>query len=312
MRVVVTGANGQDGRLLTHFLRQKGYYVLGTTRGCTSKKSAADECYTLSLSNSSEVSDFIHRVKPRKIFHLACQSSVSLAEENPRETLESIINSTTNLLDAIKKLNPKIRFFHASSSEVFGSLTAPATASTKMEPQNIYGVAKKTASEITKFYRENYGLYTCNGFLFNHESHSRSDRFVTMKIAKAAANIAHGRETEISIGNLSIIRDWGWAEEFVEAMSLMLEQDDPKDLIIATGKSYSLENFTEKAFSSLNLDWTNFVKPDNNLFRKNDIKATYANVDETKTKIGWKAKKYAPEIARELTLFQYKKLAELI
>ena len=206
---------------------------------------------------------------------------------------------TLNLLEAIRFTGAKIKLYNASSSECFGDTKGlPADENTPFHPRSPYAVAKSTAFWEVANYREAYGLFACSGILFNHESPLRPERFVTQKIVKAAIDIAAGKQEKLYLGDISVQRDWGWAPEYIEAMYLMLQQQEPDDYVIATGETYSLQAFVETAFSCVGLDWKNCVESDNNLYRPTDIAVGRGNPTKAEQKLGWKAQYKMPDVVR--------------
>lgn len=229
------------------------------------------------------------RSEPDEIYNLAGQSSVGLSFEQPAETLESITLGTLNLLEAIRFLGKPIKFYNAGSSECFGDIgQQPATETSPFRPRSPYAVAKASAHWLVANYREAYGLFVCNGILFNHESPLRAPRFVTPKIVSAACRIANGAPEKLSLGRLDIVRDWGWAPEYVRAMWLMMQQHDPDDYIIATGEANSLQDLVAAVFGAVGLDWRRHVDSDTSLFRPTDIAWSQGNPEKAARKLGWK------------------------
>ena len=221
---------------------------------------------SMSLNDFRSVLQVLTKYQPDEIYNLAGQSSVGLSFQQPVETLESIATGTLNLLEAIRFIGAKIKLYNASSSECFGDLGGqPATEITPFRPRSPYAVAKSAAFWEVANYREAYNLFACSGILFNHESTLRPQRFVTQKIASVVCKIAKGSNEKLHLGNISVQRDWGWAPEYVKAMFLMLQQDEPDDYIIATGETYSLQDFVLEAFTSVGLDWQDHVEIDQSL-----------------------------------------------
>ncbi|MFM6399368.1 MAG: GDP-mannose 4,6-dehydratase, partial [Planktothrix sp.] len=251
------------------------------------------------LTDFRSVLQTLTKVQPDEVYNLAGQSSVGLSFEQPVETLESMAIGTLNLLEAIRFTGAKIKLYNASSSECFGDTKGlPADENTPFHPRSPYAVAKSTAFWEVANYREAYGLFACSGILFNHESPLRPERFVTQKIVKAAIDIAAGKQEKLYLGDISVQRDWGWAPEYIEAMYLMLQQQEPDDYVIATGETYSLQAFVETAFSCVGLDWKNCVESDNNLYRPTDIAVGRGNPTKAEQKLGWKAQYKMPDVVR--------------
>jgi GDPmannose 4,6-dehydratase len=239
------------------------------------------------------------KIEPDEVYNLAGQSSVGLSFEQPVETLESIATGTLNLLEAIRFTGAPIRFYNAGSSECFGDIgDRAADEMTPFRPRSPYAVAKAAAFWEVANYREAYGLFACSGILFNHESPLRPQRFVTQKIVAAACQIAQGSSQQLHLGNLSIVRDWGWAPEYVEAMYLMLQQETPDDYAIATGESYSLEEFVAQAFAAVGLNWHEHVVTDSSLLRPTDLAISRGNPAKAKKKLGWQAQYKMQDIVR--------------
>lgn len=286
-KALICGATGQDGAYLSKFLLDKGYEVFGTSRD--SQMSTFQNLKALGIHDSIKMesmslNDFrsvlqvLMKTEPDEIYNLAGQSSVGLSFQQPVETLESISVGALNLLEAIRFTGKSIRLYNAGSSEYFGNTRGvPADEETPFRPRSPYAVAKSAAFWETANYREAYDIYACSGILFNHDSPLRPERFVTKKIISSICRIAAGQNEKLSLGNISIIRDWGWAPEYIEAMWLMLQQEEPNDYVNATGASYSLQEFIAAAFQELDLDWEKHVIADPALLRPTDIAESLAN-----------------------------------
>jgi GDPmannose 4,6-dehydratase len=245
----------------------------------------------MSLTDFRSVLQVLTKIQPDEVYNLAGQTSVGLSFGQPVETLESIATGTLNLLEAIRFLGATIKLYNAGSSECFGDTGNVAAAeNTPFRPRSPYAVAKAAAFWEVANYREAYGLFACSGILFNHESPLRPERFVTQKIIATACRIAQGSKEKLYLGNMSIQRDWGWAQEYVEAMSLQLQQSQPDDYVIATGESTSLEDFVAAAFVSVNLDWHDHVVVDSSLFRPTDLSMGRGNPTKAKQQLGWEAR----------------------
>ena len=299
-RALICGIGGQDGAYLAKLLLAKGYEVTGTSRDAMASSfnnlvrlGICEQVRTVSMTigDFGSVLATVKSVAPDEIYNLAAQSSVGLSFQEPVETMQSIAMGTLHLLEAIRFVDRPIRFYSAGSSEGFGNAgEEPATEKTPFHPRSPYAIAKVAAYQFVDNYREAYGLYACTGILFNHESPLRPERYVTQKIVRAAARIAKGSSEKLHLGNLDIYRDWGWAPEYVEAMWLMLHQDQPQDFVIATGKTVSLEYFVERTFAYFGLNWQQFVVSDPSLMRPADIRFGKANPEAAKRLLGWEAK----------------------
>ena len=289
-------------------LLERGYAVHGTSRDAqlsnfpNLKRLGIRERVIVS---SMAVTDFrsvlqvLLRVRPTEVYNLAGQSSVGLSFDQPVETLESVATGTLNLLEAIRFSELPVRFYNAGSGEVYGDTNGlPATEEMRFAPRSPYAVAKAAAYWQVTNYREAYHLYACTGILFNHESPLRPERYVTRKIVAAACRIADGSGETLVLGNMNIARDWGWAPEYVEAMWLMLQQDNPDDYVVATGNTRTLAEFVEEAFSCVNLDWHDHVRTDPSLFRPTDIRHGAADPAKAKTKLGWQASKRLKDVVK--------------
>lgn len=299
-KALICGVSGQDGAYLAQLLLSKGYIVCGTSRdaqmssfGNLQRLGIREQIKleSMALNDFRSVLQVLMKIEPDEIYNLAGQSSVGLSFEQPVETLESIATGTLNLLEAIRFTGKSIKLYNAGSSECFGDIgDRAADENTPFRPRSPYAVAKAAAFWEVANYREAYGIFACSGILFNHESPLRPQRFVTQKIVAAAARIANGSQEQLHLGNLSIVRDWGWAPEYVEAMYLMLQQDEPDDYAIATGESCSLEKFVAEAFNCVSLDWREYVVTDSSLLRPTDLAFSQGNPTKAKEKLGWVAK----------------------
>lgn len=297
---LICGVTGQDGAYLAHLLLSKGYKVIGTSRDAeASTFSNLDKLgiksqvtlTSMSLNDFRSVLQVITKYEPVEIYNLAGQTSVGLSFSQPVETMESISAGVLNLLEAVRFTNKKIRVYNAGSGEAFGDTgDEPANEETAFRPRSPYAVAKAAGFWQVANYREAYDLFACTGLLFNHESPLRPQRFVTQKIINGAKEIAAGNLKNMVLGNLDITRDWGWAPEYVEAMWLMLQASSADDYVIATGASYSLERFVEKAFEPYGLDWRKYVQVDKSFFRPLDIHTSKANPSKAQKQLGWQAK----------------------
>lgn len=307
---LICGVSGQDGGYLAKLLLAKGYRVFGTSRDA--QISTFGNLERLGIRNSVEtismaLNDFrsvlhgISKVRPAEVYNLSGQSSVGLSFEQPVETMESISLGTLNVLEAIRFLRHDTRFYNAGSSECFGDTGGvPANESTLFSPRSPYAVAKAAAHWMVANYRDAYGLFACTGILFNHESPLRPGRFVTKKICDVASRIAKGSGERLALGNTQIVRDWGWAPEYVEAMWRMLQAESPEDYVIATGTSVSLESFVAGAFREVGLDWRDHVDNRQDLFRPSEIMASRADPAKALAKLGWRAERDVGYVVRQM------------
>ncbi|MFJ7565831.1 GDP-mannose 4,6-dehydratase [Herminiimonas sp. NPDC097707] len=281
-KALICGVSGQDGAYLAQLLLTKGYQVWGTSRDAQvanfsnlDKLGVRSQVNVLSMAQSDfrSVLNTLSRSEPDEIYFLSGQSSVGLSFDQPAESIESITYGALNLLEAVRFLGAKSRIYHASSSECFGEvgLEEHANEMTPFRPRSPYGVAKASAHWLVTNYREAYGLFCCNGILFNHESPLRPARFVTRKIVSTACRIAAGSKERLVLGRLDIARDWGWSPDFVDAMWRMMQQKNPDDYVIATGSTHTLEEFVSQVFEHLGMDWHAHVDSDTALFRPSEI-----------------------------------------
>ena len=307
-RALIMGVSGQDGSYLARHLLARNYDVVGTSRDA--EIATFRNLLQLGIRDrltieSAAVNDFrsvlqvISKSKPDEIYNLSGQSSVALSFQQPVETLESIALATLNVLEAIRFTGRPIKFYNACSSECFGHTDGqPATEATPFRPRSPYATAKSTAFWTVANYREAYNIFACSGILCSHESPLRPERFVTRKIIGAANRIAHGNPEKLQLGNIGVVRDWGWAPEYVEAMHLMLQQPIAEDYVIATGQSYFLEQFLIETFSYLKLDWREHVVTDPLLMRPSDLAVSRADPTKAAKRLGWRAKFKMPGIVR--------------
>ncbi len=307
-RALICGVSGQDGAYLARSLLGKGYEVYGTSRDAQMSPFQnlvhlgirADVNFeSMSLIDFRSTLHVLTKVQPDEVYNLAGQSSVGLSFQQPVETLESISVGTLNLIEAIRFTSKPIKFYNACSSECFGNIGENiADEMTPFRPRSPYAVAKAAAFWQVANYREAYGLFACSGILFNHESPLRPERFVTKKIVTAACRIAAGSREKLHLGNISIQRDWGWAPEYVEAMWLILQQDQAEDFVIATGKTHKLEVFVEASFSYVGLDWHDHVVIDPLLFRPTDLSSGKGDPAKAHDILGWQAKHGMKDVIR--------------
>ena len=308
---LICGISGQDGPYLAAHLLNLGYRVIGTSRDAHANRFEGLErldirdqvvVESMSLVDFRSTIQIVSRHEPDEIYNLAGQSSVGLSFELPVETYESFIVGTVNLLEAVRMLGGRTRLYNAGSSEMFGNTQGqPATETTVLHPRSPYGIAKATSFWQIAQYRDAYGVHACTGILFNHESPLRPERFVTQKIVAAACRIAAGEQKTLTLGDLSVQRDWGWAPEYVVAMHAMLQLDEPEDFVIATGHTSSLQDFVAEAFAAVGLDWMKHVVQDPKLMRPSEIAVGRADPSRAAERLGWTARYRMPDVARMMT-----------
>jgi len=299
-RALITGITGQDGAYLAKFLLSKGYEVFSTFRRLSTpnfwRLQYLDifdkvELIPADLVDAASLTEAIKLSEPNEVYHLAAQSFVGTSFEQPVGTGEITGLGVTRILEAIREINPQIKFYQASTSELFGdSSSKPEGEGDLFQPASPYAAAKLYGFWVTRIYREGYGIFACNGILFNHESPLRGLEFVTRKISNAVAKIALGLEKDLKLGNLKAKRDWGYAPEYVKSMWLMLQQDGPGDYVIATNEAHSVEEFAQKAFAIADLDWKKYVKVDERFLRPLDVNFLQGDYSKAKQKLGWEPK----------------------
>jgi len=299
---LITGITGQDGSYLAEYLKnEKGYEVYGLVRRSSSFNTQRIEdpnskelYYKLlhgDLNDASSLNYIVKKYKPDEIYNLGAQSHVKVSFDIPEYTAETVAVGTTRLLEAIRDSDIKTKFYQASSSEMFGNAKeSPQNEKTPFYPRSPYAVAKVYAYWMTVNYREAYGIFACNGILFNHESPRRGETFVTRKITMALARIKHNAQTKLILGNLDAKRDWGFAGDYVEAMWLMLQQNKPDDYVIATGETHSVKEFLQEAFEYADLDWKKYVETDECYLRPTEVDCLTGNNSKAKRKLKWKPK----------------------
>lgn len=297
---LITGVTGQDGAYLAKFLLDKGYRVFGTYRRLSSpnfwRLQYLDVLQDLTLIpadliDSASMIEAIKIAQPHEVYHLAAQSFVGTSFEQPIGTGEITGLGTTRILEAVRDIDPAIKFYQASTSELFGrGDSASQSEATPFRPASPYAAAKLYGYWLTRIYRDGYGIFACNGILFNHESPLRGMEFVTRKISNAVAKIALGLQDELKIGNLHSSRDWGYAPEYVEGMWLTLQQDQPDDYVIATNRTHTVQEFVEKAFSVLELPWQKYVKVDERFMRPLDVDYLRGDYSKAELCLGWQPK----------------------
>ena len=299
---LITGITGQDGSYLAELLLSKGYKVHGIVR----RVALEDEMHRLSrikkilndislhsasLESYASLFKILQKIKPDEIYHLAAQSYVGYSFEDEFSTFNTNINGTHYILSAVKEFANNVKFYFASSSEMFGKVKfSPQDENTAFHPRSAYGISKVTGYHLTRNYREAYKLHASNGILFNHESPRRGFEFVTRKISFAAARIKKGLQKKLKLGNINSKRDWGHAQDYVKAMWLMLQQDNPGDYVVGTGINHSVEEFVKKAFDHVNLNYKDYVIVDKNLIRPTEVDALLANYSKAKKVLKWEPK----------------------
>jgi len=300
-KALITGITGQDGSYLAELLLSKDYEVFGIVRRSSSlNTSRIDHLYEDpheegarlrlvygDLTDGSSLARILREVQPDEIYNLAAQSHVRTSFDLPEYTVDVAGLGAIRLLEAIRQAGFPSRFYQASSSELFGNAPPPQSEATPFQPRSPYAVGKLAAYWATVNYREAYGLFACNGILFNHESPRRGETFVTRKIARAVARIYLGRQTRLYLGNLDARRDWGFAGDYVEAMWLMLQQDQAGDYVVATGQSHSVREFLDEAFGYLGLDWTQYVEVDPRYTRPTEVDHLVGNSQKARKMLGW-------------------------
>jgi len=311
-KALITGITGQDGSYLAELLLSKGYEVHGVIRRASSFNTARiDHLYSDphiagtklflhygDISDGTRLVTLLDSVKPDEVYNLAAQSHVRVSFDEPEFTGNTTGLGSIRLLEAIRMVGLKCRYYQASSSEMFGATPPPQSEITPFYPRSPYGAAKLYSYWITRNYREAYGLFAVNGILFNHESPRRGETFVTRKITRAVARILSGEQDTLFMGNLDAIRDWGYAPEYVEAMWRMLQADTPDDFVVATGTSYTVREFLQYSFQHVGLDWEKYVKFDERYLRPTEVDALVGDPGKALMKLDWKPKIHTPELAR--------------
>jgi GDPmannose 4,6-dehydratase len=311
-KALITGITGQDGSYLAELLLEKGYEVHGLKRRASSLNTdRVDHLYQdphssgtrlflhyADLTDGSSLGSLIYDMRPDEIYNLGAQSHVKVSFEVPEYTAETVAIGTLRLLEAIRRTGLGCRFYQASSSEMFGSTPPPQSETTAFHPRSPYACAKLFGHSITVNYRESYGLHASCGILFNHESPRRGETFVTRKITRAVARIKHGLENKLYLGNLDARRDWGYAPDYVRAMWLMLQQDQPDDCVIGTGEAHSVREFAEFAFAVAGLDWREYVEVDPRYFRPAEVDYLLADASKARRTFGWEPSVSFEELVR--------------
>lgn len=313
-KAFISGITGQDGSYLAEFLLHKGYEVHGLVRRSSNINTRRIDhlfqdphlsqrnffLHFGDVTDSSRLTTLLAKVKPDEVYSLAAQSHVRVSFDEPEYTGDATGLATTRLLEAVRLVSPGSRFYQASSSEMFGATPPPQNEKTPFYPRSPYGAAKVYSYWMTRNYREAHGIFAVNGILFNHESPRRGETFVTRKISKAAARIKTGLQDKLFLGNLDAVRDWGFAPEYVEAMWLMLQENEPQDFVVATGKSATVREFLEVVFAEADLDYTKYVEFDENYLRPTEVDALIGDSSKAKKILGWE-----PEV-------DHRKLAQIM
>ena len=307
---LITGVSGQDGCYLADLLLAKGYEVHGTSRNPEGDHFGSFDLlrlrkrvrlHRMSLLDKDEIHSVLSDANPSEVYVLSGQSSVSLSFQEPQETYECNVTGLANVIEQVSALNPHCRIYQACSSECFGDcVLGPANEETPFAPVSPYGEAKAAAYDVASRWRLENGLFICSGILFNHESPLRPNNFVTRKIVRAAVRIAGGAKDKLYLGNTSIIRDWGWAPEYVEAAWRMLQQDAPEDLVICTGRSHTLEDFVAAVFDEVGLDWAEHVETKDEFLRPREIQISRGDSSRARKKLGWSPQYSMADVAAML------------
>jgi GDPmannose 4,6-dehydratase len=292
----ITGITGQDGSYLAELLLDKGYRVCGMVRRSSTENverinhlRSRIELYQSDLLDQTSIADVLRQTQPDEVYNLAAQSFVATSWNQPVLTAEYTAVGVTRILDAIRQVCPRARFYQASSSEMFGKVhETPQRETTPFHPRSPYGVAKVYGHYITMNYRESYDMFACSGILFNHESPRRGLEFVTRKITHHVAQIKHGLINELRLGNTDAKRDWGYAGDYVQAMWLMLQQETPDDFVVGTGETHTVQEFVEIAFAHVGLDWRKYVVQDPKFMRPAEVDLLLADPSKAKRILGWK------------------------
>jgi GDPmannose 4,6-dehydratase len=324
-RALITGITGQDGSYLAELLLSKGYEVHGLIRrSSTFNTERIDHIYRDphdptsklhlhfgDITDSGQLTNLIYNIQPDEIYHLAAQSHVRVSFDMPEFTGDVTGIGTTRLLEAIRRSGIKTRYYQASSSEMFGDAPPPQNEETPFRPRSPYAASKVYAYWMVRNYREGYKMFALNGILFNHESPRRGGTFVTKKITRALARIKFGLQDKLYLGNLDAKRDWGYAPDYVEAMWMMLQQDEPDDYVIATGETHSVREFLEEAFKYLGLDWRDYVEIDPRYFRPLEVEVLKGDASKAREKLKWEPKVRFKELVKIMVDADIKDLEEM-
>jgi len=306
---LISGVTGQDGSYLSELLLSKGYEVHGIVRrGSTINTKRVNhlidnENYTLhygDLGDANSLIRIMQKIKPDEVYNIGSMSQVRVSFDIPEYTGQITGLGVTRMLEAIRSVNPKIRFYQASSSEMYGDSRAPQNENTRFQPQSPYGCAKLYGYWLTKAYRRGYDMFACNGILFNHESPRRGETFVTKKIVRAACRIKLGLQEKITLGNLEAKRDWGHSKDFVEAIFLIMHHTIPDDFVVATEEYHSIHRFLRDVFKRLNLNYADYVEIDRRLFRPNEVRELKGDATKIRDTLGWKPKIFYNELIDDM------------
>ena len=305
-KAFITGITGQDGSYLAEILLEKGYEVFGMIRRSSSFNTARIdhifgdiELVFGDLTDGSVLNQLVRTIRPDEVYNLGAQSHVRVSFDVPEYTADSDAMGTLRLLDAIREEGVQCRFYQASSSEMFGQAREiPQNEETPFHPRSPYGVSKVFGYWITRNYREAYGMYACNGILFNHESPRRGPTFVTRKITRAVGAILRGEQEELRLGNLDAKRDWGYARDYMDGAWRMLQADEPDDYVLATGETHSVQEFLDAAFGHAGLDWHDYVKIDERYFRPAEVDVLIGDYSKAKERLGWEPTVRFEELVR--------------
>ena len=312
---IITGISGQDGSYLAELLLKKKYKIYGILNPQKKKnlknlKEIKKKLFfrNIDLNNYKKIKDLIRKIKPSEFYHLAAQSFINYKFEDEFFKLNPNINGTHYILSAIKQFSPKTKFYFAASSELFGNVKkSPQNEDTKFNPRSAYGVSKVAGFYLTKNYREAYNIHACSGILYNHESPRRNENFVSRKITKNLSLIIKGKVKKISLGNINSKRDWGHAKDYVYAMWKMMQLKKPQDFVIGSGKTHTVKDFIKLAFKYANLNYKQYIKIDNKLFRPNDKVILKANFNKAKKILKWKPTITFKSLVKEMVEFDLRK-----
>lgn len=313
-KALITGISGQDGSYLAELLLDKGYEVHGLVQRVELEDPERQLCrirhlvdrltlHPASIESFPGLFRIVEQVQPDECYHLAAASFVSYSVDEEFAIFNANVTGTHYILSALRERAPQCRFYFAGSSEMFGRAPySPQDENTPFHPRSAYGITKVTGFHLTRNYRENYGMFTCSGILYNHESERRGYEFVTRKISSTVARIKLGKASELRLGNLDAQRDWGYAPDYVEAMWLMLQQDQPDDFVIATGEPHSVREFVQAAFDVVGLDWEKYVVIDPRFYRPAEEHTLTGDASKARSRLGWQPRVRFPELVRRMVL----------